>query len=164
MKKIILSLLFSLPVFAQDGFKTEKQELVWEKTFEANNANVAAILDRHPELKISGFIDSAYKGTAAEITNTCQGGSGLMKNNVKFDFIVLVNPDYYVVRVRNLKVLEKYGPMQTRIVANRLEQYFTTNGKLRTDPKASANMQCLDSFLISLFDTVPAQGGAITSN
>ncbi|PHK35429.1 hypothetical protein VF13_37545 [Nostoc linckia z16] len=164
MKKIILSLLFSIPVFAQDGFKVENNELVWEKTFEANNANIVSVLDRHPELAVSGFIDNAYKGAAKEIANTCQGGSALMKNNVKFDFIILVNPDYYVVRLKNLKVLEKYGPMQTRIIANRMDQYFTSNGVLRTDDKAFGDMQCMDSFLSGVFGIISSQGGALTSN
>lgn len=165
MKKLLL-LLFSLPALAQTGFKVEEKEIIWQKSFSAENINIAAVLDRNPDLKVGGFIDNMYKGMTMAIDNTCNGGTGLMKNQVKFDFIVLTDPAGYVVKIRNLKILEKYGPMQSRVRANPAENYFVDEGVLKTEGIAEQNMQCMDSFLSSLFSP-PAEGispTAMTSN
>jgi hypothetical protein len=164
MKKLLLIVLFSIPAMAQDGFKAQGREIIWEKTFPVNNADVVALLDRQPELKVSSFIDNAYKGSVREISNTCEGGSGLMKNNCKFDFIVLVNPDHYVVVVRNLKLLEKYGPMQARTIANRCEKYFLYNRALKDDEKSVNDLSCLDNFLTGIFSVQQSASLGTASN
>ncbi|RZJ71656.1 MAG: hypothetical protein EOO45_11645 [Flavobacterium sp.] len=166
MKNLVLSLLFCVPVMAQmTSFKSEGETLVWERTFPADNANIVALLEGQPNLKVNSFMDNVYKGTGNEIKNTCDGGSGLTKNDCKFDFIILVNPDHYVVKVKNMKVLEKFGPMQTRTVANRFEKYYMDGSKVKADDRAAADLGCMENFLDSVFSTgITSSGGALTSN
>ena len=87
-----------------------------------------------------------------------------MKNDCKFDFIIMVNPDYYVVKVTNLKILEKFGPMQARTVANPCEKYFLNKQGLKNDDKTSTDLGCLDSYLSSVFSMSGTAGEALTSN
>ena len=165
MKNLLLLLLFSLPLFAQNGFKADDGNIVWERSFNADSANIIAILDRNPNLKVGAFMDNLYKGVGLDIQNTCNGGTPLMKNNLKFEFVILLTPGSYVVKIRNIKILEKYGPMQAKTMANRCEKYFMAGTQVSTEPNASANMACLDRFLTSLFSPLPETSGkAITSN
>jgi len=165
MKKLLLLLLLSFPVFAQNGFKADAGNVVWERSFNADNANIIAILDRNPDLKVGAFMDNLYKGFGVDVQNTCNGGTPLMKNNLKFEFVILLTPGSYVVKIRNIRILEKYGPMQAKTVANRCEKYFMAGTKLSTEPNASSNMACLDRFLTGLFSPLPETSGkAITSN
>jgi hypothetical protein len=164
MKKLLISLLFSIPALAQDGFRANGSNIVWEKSFPADNANIVALLDRQPNLKVASFMDNVYKGKGDQIKNTCASGSGLMKNDCKFDFIIMVNPDYYVVKVTNLKILEKFGPMQARTVANPCEKYFLNKQGLKSDDKTSTDLGCLDSYLSSVFSMGGTAGEALTSN
>jgi hypothetical protein len=166
MKKLILSLLFCLPVFAQTGFKTEGNEVIWQGVFSTETANIVSVLDKEPNLKVGAFIDNMYKGAGEDVQNTCNGGTALMKNKIKFDFVILVDPAGYVVKVRNIKVLEKFGPMQARIMANKVEKYFMAGNKLSDQPNASQNMACMDRFFAGLFSTETPQSDqpVITSN
>lgn len=166
MKKLLLTLLFAGAAFAQDGFKSNNGNLVWERTFQANNANIVALLEKEPNLKVGTFMDNVFKGSGNEIKNTCDGGSGLMKNNCKFDFLIIVNPDSYTVKVTNLKFLEKYGPMQTRIMANPCEKYYVYNGAVKSDDKTKGDFDCLNNYLSSVFsaDPITSTGNALTSN
>ena len=164
MKKLLL-LLFCLPALAQTGFKSDETGLVWQGVFSAENANIAAVLDKDPNLKVGGFLDNMYKGMGDEIQNTCEGGTGLMKNKIKFDFIILSDPNGYVVKVRNLKIIEKYGPMQARTMANPSEKYFMDGNTIKTDNTSQANMACLNNFFTALFSPQPeAKGTALMSN
>lgn len=166
MKKFILLLLFTLPALAQNGFKTEGNALVWERVFPANNTDITAVLNRDPNLKVASFMDNVYKGIGFDIKNTCEGETALMKSNCKFQFLIMVNPDSYVVKIRDIKFLEKYGPMQARIMANASEKYFMEGSKLKTDATTQGNMACVDRFLTSLFSPAPvtAEPKAMTSN
>ena len=165
MKTLLLSLLFCLPALAQTGFKTEGNDIIWQGVFSTEDANILAVLDRDPNLKISNFMDSMYKGQADEVQNTCDGGTGLMKNKIKFDFVILQDPAGYVVKVRNLRIIEKFGPMQAKTIAKRCEKYFMDNGKINTQPTATQNMTCMDRFFTGLFGTQPQiNEKAITSN
>ena len=71
MKKLLISLLFSIPALAQDGFRANGSSIVWEKSFPADNANIVALLDRQPNLKVASFMDNVYKGKGDQIKNTC---------------------------------------------------------------------------------------------
>lgn len=167
MKKLLITLLFSIPVIslAQSGFHASSGNIVWERTFPADNANIVALLDKQPNLKVATFMDNVYKGSGDQIRNTCESGSGLMKNDCKFDFLIIVNPDSYVVKVTNLKILEKYGPMQARTVANPCEKYYMSDNTLRTDDRANNDLGCLDNYLSSVFSIGSVAGtGALTSN
>lgn len=165
MKKLLL-LLFCLPALAQTGFKADDGDIVWQKKFDAQDANIVAMLDRQPNLKVGGFMDNMYKGMGVEVQNTCDGGTGLMKNPLKFSFIILTDPYGYVVKIRGLKVLEKYGPMQATTRANPIEKYFMDGNDLKTAGIAQQNMECLDAFLTDIFTPLPEapQNNALTSN
>ncbi len=163
MKKLLLTLLFSVPVLAQDGFKTGATGIVWERSFPADDANIVALLDKQPNLKVASFIDNIYKGKAEKIKNNCESGSGLMKYDCKFDFVIMVNPDYYVVKVTNFKILEKFGPMQAKTVANPCEKHYLYNGAIKTDEKTQGDLSCIDNYLSSVF-SVGGAGTALTSN
>ncbi|KGO92400.1 hypothetical protein [Flavobacterium subsaxonicum] len=166
MKKILLLLLVTLPALAQNGFKVEGNALVWERVFPAANSDIAAVLSRDPNLKVASFMDNVYKGLGFDIKNTCNGETALMKSNVKFQFLIMVNHDSYVVKLREVKFLEKYGPMQARTRANAYEQYFLDGTKIKDDATTQQNMTCLDTFLTSLFSPAPAttESKAMTSN
>jgi len=166
MKNLILSLLFCLPVFAQTGFKTEGKDIIWQGVFSTETANIVSVLDKEPNLKVGAFMDNMYKGMGDEVQNTCNGGTGLMKNNLKFDFVILVDPAGYVVKVRNIRILEKYGPMQAKTIANKAEKYFMAGTQLSTQPNASENMACMDRFFTGLFSTEQpkSEQPVITSN
>lgn len=166
MKKILITLLFSIPVFAQDGFKAEDNSIVWEKSFTAQNANIVPVLEREPGLEVGGFMDNVFKGYGNNISCNCNEGSGLMKNNLKFEYIIMVNPDYYVVKVKNIKIIEKYGPMQARVIANSFEKYFLDETALRTDAKSQTDINCLNKYLTGIFSLEPFvdKNRALTSN
>lgn len=164
MKKLLL-LLVCLPAFAQTGFKVEDKALVWQGVFSASNADISKIFDKDPNIQVSGFIDNMYKGMANEVQNTCDGGTALMKNKIKFDFVILTDPNGYVVKVRNLKIIEKFGPMQTRTVAKIGESYFVDNGALKTDNTSQANMACVNNFFAALFSPEAEKTGtSLTAN
>jgi hypothetical protein len=165
MKKIILSLLFSIPALAQSGFSANSGTIVWERSFPAENANIVALLDSQPKLRVGTFMDNVYKGTGDQIKNTCASGSALMKNECKFDFIIVVNPDSYTVRVTNLKILEKFGPMQARVMANPCEKHFIYKSALKSDEKSKTDLSCLDNYLSTVFSMNSlTSSGALTSN
>lgn len=165
MKKLLL-LLFCLPALAQTGFKADGEDIVWQKKFDAQNANIVAILEKQEGLKVGGFMDNMYKGQGFDVQNTCDGGTGLMKNPLKFSFIILTDPFGYVVKLRNIKVIEKYGPMQARTMANPVEKYFLDGTDLKTEGIAQQNMECLDTFLTEMFSPAPdkPENTALTSN
>ena len=166
MKKLLLSLLCTLPVMAQSSFHTEKENLVWEKVFPIENANVASILENQPTMKIEDTMDNVYRGVGYNMLNSCTEGSAIMKNPCKFEFMVVVNPDNYIVRVKEIKIIEKYGPMQITTKANRCENYFVYKTKIKADANSQNNMSCLDSYLSEVFTAKSggASGKALTSN
>lgn len=165
MKKIfILLLLIGFKGIAQSNFKVENGILVWEKTFSAVNPDVVAVLEKEPKLKVSSFMDNVYKGSCSDLKSDCDGGSGLMKNDCKFDFLIIVNPDGYTVKVKNIKILEKYGPMQARTIANPCEKYFVEGSAIRNSEKYNPDIYCLENYLASAFSNISNNENAITSN
>lgn len=151
MKKILLSLLFTLPVLAQDGFDSKDGVLVWERSFPVKNADVTAFLNEEPGLKVITFMDNVFNGEGNEIQVGCEAGSGLLKNNCKFDFSIEILPDRYNVKITNLKIIEKYGPMQARIMANNCEKYFMDESTIKSDNRTLTDMNCLDNMLVDIF-------------
>ena len=164
MKKVLLSLLFALPAMGQNGFRTEGNALVWERVYPAAGNNLTAILNSRPDLQVDAHLGNTFTGRGEDIQNTtCASQSALLRNNCKFDFTVQLNDGNYVVRVSNLKIIEKLGPMQARIVANRCEKYFMSAQGLRKDTRTSSDMACMDDFLSGLFGT-GSVSGALTAN
>lgn len=164
MKKLIFTLLFSIPVLAQHGFRAENGTIIWEKSFPVGNANVMALIEAQKAMTIGLFMDNVVKGDAMDMKIEGDGGSGLMKNNCKFDFFIAVESDHYTVRVKNFKFLEKMGPMQMRTVANSWEKYFLDERKIRPTPITQGNLQFLDNFLTGVFTGTITSSGAITAN
>ncbi len=165
MKKLILTLLFSLPLMAQHNFRTEDGTIVWEKAFPVSNVNVVGMIESHPELTVEAYMDNLVKGGAKEMEITGEGGSGLMKNNCKFDYVIVLENGQYIVKVKDFKFLEKMGPMQMRTVANSWEKYFMDDRKIRPTPITQGNLQHLDNFLTGVFSgSAITSSGAVTSN
>lgn len=165
MKKLLFTLLFSLPLLAQSSFRAENGSIVWEKSFPVANANIIGILQANQAFKVDVFIDNAFKGTAEDMKIEGDDANGLMRNNCKFDFFVAVEADRYVVKVKNFKFLEKMGPLQMRTVANSWEKYFMDERKIRPTPKTQGNLDYLDNFFTSVFSgAIVPSSGALTSN
>jgi hypothetical protein len=151
MKKLLFSLLFALPVMAQDGFKNEGGNLVWQHTY-PSAANMQATIESNPDLQVAAFVNDIYTGSAEKIKNTCDQGSPTMRNNFTFDFEVKKDNNNYVVTVSNLRIIEVFGPMQARTVASRCEKYFVDAGlKVKKDARTQKDMGCVDSFLTGIF-------------
>lgn len=165
MKKILLSLLFTLPVLAQDGFTNNNGHLVWQRTYPATT-DINAALQNTQGIQIVAAAGSNFTGMGDEVSNTCQGGTALMSNKCKFDFDVKMENGNYLVTITNIRIIEKMGPMQARILANRAEKYFVNADlKIRKDTRTQTDMACLDNFLTDLFnsETVHASG-ALSAN
>lgn len=153
MKKLLLSLLFTVSVLAQDGFRNERGNLIWERIYPATT-NIEAALQNTQGIEIDMAGSTIYTGRGNEISNTCQGGTALMNNKCKFDFTVKLEDGNYVVTITNLRIIEKMGPMQARIFANRAEKYFVNADlKIRKDPRTVKDMACLDNFLTGIFSS-----------
>ena len=153
MKKLLLSLLFTLPALAQDGFRNERGNLVWQRLYPATT-NIDAALQHTQGIEIDMAGNNTYIGRGNEVTNTCQGGTPLMKNKCKFDFTVKLEEGNYVVTITNIRIIEKMGPMQARIFANRAEKYFVNADlKIRKDPRTQTDMACMDNFLSGIFNS-----------
>ncbi|OYQ36318.1 hypothetical protein CHU92_09870 [Flavobacterium cyanobacteriorum] len=151
MKKILIMLLSAITALAQNDFKVAGQEISWEKSFPADDTNIVALLEKQPGLKVVSFTDNVYKGHGSLTKNNCESGSGLMRNNCNFNFLIMVNPDSYVVKVTNLQVLEKFGPMKAKTVASPCEKYFLGKEGLKKDEKTIADLNCLDNYLTDIF-------------
>lgn len=156
MKNLLLLLLFTLPVMAQNGFRNEKGNLVWEHTYPAT-ANMQATIESQSTLEVITFFNDTYTGKGNNVKNTC-GGAVLMKNDCKFDFTVRKNNGNYIVTVTNLRMIERLGPMQARIVESRCEKYLVDAAlKVKKDPRSQNDINCLNNFLTGVF------GGTVNS-
>lgn len=163
MKKLLLSLLFALPVMAQDGFRNENGNLIWEHSFPATT-NVAATVEGQPDLMLEAMINGVQTGAAEKIKNTCPEGSATMRNDLKFNFKVKNDNGNYIVTVTDIKVIEVMGPMQARTIVNRCEKYFVDAAlKVKKDPRSQKDMNCLDNFLTGVFSGTMANV-AMTAN
>jgi hypothetical protein len=160
MKKLLFILLFSAPVIAQDGFRNEHGNLTWERTFPAS-INMTAALESQPGILITTNLGNSYTGMGDGVQNTCDSGTALMKNKCKFEFSVRKENGNYIVTVTNLKIIEKFGPLQARIIASRAEKYFVNADlKIKKDVRTQNDMGCLDNFLTTVFSsgTIMASG------
>jgi hypothetical protein len=163
MKKLLLSLLFTLPAMAQDGFRNENGNLVWEHTYPATT-NVSATTGSNPDLKIEASLNGVETGFAEKIKNTCSEGSSVMRNDCKFNFKVKNDNGNYVVTVTDLKIIEVMGPMQARTIVSRCEKYLVDAAlKVKKDARSQKDMACLDSFLTGIFSGTMANV-AMTAN
>lgn len=136
---------------AQDGFRNENGNLIWEHTYPATT-NVSATTETHPDLKIEASLNGVQTGMAEKIKNTCSEGSSVMRNDCKFNFKVKKDNGNYVVTVTDLKIIEVMGPMQARTVVSRCEKYLVDAAlKMKKDPRSQKDLTCLDSFLTGVF-------------
>ncbi|MHA3786661.1 hypothetical protein ACX0HA_00515 [Flavobacterium hauense] len=163
MKKLLLSLLFSLPALAQDGFRNENGNLIWEHAFPATS-NVTATVDNQPDLKVEAMLNGVQTGSAEKIKNTCSDGSPAMRNDCKFNFKVRNENGNYIVTVTDIKIIEVMGPMQARTIVNRCEKYLVDAAlKVKKDSRSQKDINCLDSFLTGVFSGTMANV-AMTAN
>ncbi|MCO6148447.1 hypothetical protein [Flavobacterium sp. NRK1] len=151
MKKLIFSLLFALPVMAQDGFKNDNGNLVWQYTY-PSVTNMQAMIDSKPDLQVTAFINDTYTGLVNKVKNTCTEGSPVMRNDCSFDFEIRSENGNYIAVISNIKIIEVMGPMRARTIESRCEKYFVDAAlKLKKDVRTQKDMKCLDSFLTSVF-------------
>jgi len=157
VKKMIVVLLVTVPSMAQTNFRMEKGSVIWEHTLPIGT-NMKAIIDSQAKLTISAFDDTSYRGKADAVKNTTDANSVRLKCDASFDFIVTMTPEGYKVKVTNFMFVEKYGPMQLRIVPGSLEKYYVEYGKIRNSPKTQTDLSYVDSFLTGVFTIqAPAQ-------
>ena len=123
MKKLLFSLLFALPVMAQDGFKNDNGNLEWHYTY-APVTNMQSLIDSKPDLQVIAFFNDTYTGTVNKVKNTCTQGSAVMRNDCSFDFEIRRENGNYVAVVSNIKIIEVMGPMRARTIESRCEKYF----------------------------------------
>jgi hypothetical protein len=166
MKKLLFFLLATAPLMAQTGFKTENGTIVWERFFNTPGANIKSILAANPKLSLTADSESLYTGLGTSVKNTCALGSVLMKCDNNFSFTILPVTDGYMVKVTDFMFLEKYGPMQMRIVPNSLAKYYLEHGKIRTSDKTQTDLSCIDAFLTGVFSGqgTAAAVPAVTAN
>jgi len=164
MKKMLLLLLFTVPVMAQDGFKTEDGKIVWERIFPEGSAEIKSLIESQENLKLLSSDDITYIGQGEAVKNTTSTTSVRLKCDANFNFSVVVAPQGYIVRVTNFMFLEKYGPMQMRVVPNSLEKYYLEYGKIRNTPKTQEDLSHVDNFLTGIFSNQGIQSTALTSN
>ncbi|MES2484742.1 MAG: hypothetical protein V4581_02185 [Bacteroidota bacterium] len=166
MKKILLLLLFTAPIMAQNGFKMEDGSIVWERFYNAPNTDIKSLIATNEKLSLISDAEDTYIGVGEGVHNTCASGSVLMKCDTNFSFIIMKVADGYLVKVKDFRFLEKYGPMQLRIIPTSLEKYYLEYGKIRTTPKTQTDLACVENFLAGVFSgkTVPAESPALTSN
>lgn len=165
MKTLLFTLLFSLPLLAQHSFRTENGNIMWEKAFPVTNVNLVAMVEAQPGFTIDAYMDNLLKGTAKDMAITGEGGSALMKNNCKFEYVIVLEEGQYVVKVKDFKFLEKIGPMQMRTVVNSCEKYFMDQNKIRPTPITQGHLEYLDNFLTGIFSgTAITSSGELTAN
>lgn len=164
MKKLLLLLLLTAPVMAQDGFKTENGCIVWQRFFNATNADIKAIIAGNEKLSLTSDSGTVYTGVGESVANTSSGGSVLMKCDTNFSFTIMAVTDGYMVKVTNFMFLEKYGPMQIRTVPNSLAKYYMERGKIRDTPKTQTDLACVDRFLTGVFSPGYDHSSTLTSN
>jgi len=156
MNKLLLLLLFTLPALAQNGFKMQNGSMVWERTFPAGT-EIRTIIEKQDKLKLLSTEETSFNGKAEAIKNNTGTESVRLKCDANFDFTVTVMPQGYLVRVTNFNFLEKYGPMQLRIVPGSLEKYYVEYGKIRNSPKTQNDLNYVDSFLTGVFTEQPTE-------
>jgi hypothetical protein len=161
MKTLLLFLLCAAPVFAQNGFTSEKGKIVWQHAFTGAEAELKAILGQQDKIKILDHAGATMSGQGQAVKNTADIASVRLKCDANFDFTVTAIEGGYVVKVSNYVFLEKYGPSQMRIVPNSLEKYYVEHGKIRNTPKTLGDLGFVDSFLTGIFSgAVQATDGA----
>ncbi|KOS06234.1 hypothetical protein AM493_09475 [Flavobacterium akiainvivens] len=165
MKTIVLFLLCTLPALAQDGFRTEKGKIVWEHTFTENVPNLESLITAQEKMKLVSEEESLYTGKAEAIKSTIDVNSVRLASDANFDFTITKVAGGYKVRVTNYVFLEKYGPMQLRIIPNSLDKYYLEYGKIRNSDKTKTDLGYVDGYLTGLFlsQIVTAQGPALTA-
>lgn len=153
MKKALLFfLLYSVAGMAQSGnFAIAENKLVWETVFISDESNVPQLIERHPRLKIISAKGNIYKGTGAEIKNTCPGASDFMNYDFGFNFEIELREGKYRVTVTNI-VFTKTSRNKGRVsTADAAEKYFTENGNLRAGAAVQSDLACLETFFNRVF-------------
>jgi hypothetical protein len=162
MNKILLLLLFTVPALAQNGFRMEKGKMIWEHTF-ATIQDINTLVTNVKGMSTDGAEGNVFKGKGAEVKSTVETESIRLKSDANFTFTITVVPGGYVVKVSNYVFLEKYGPLQMRIVQNPIEKYYVEYSKIRQTPKSQNDLHVLDGFLTGVFSGQAATADAVSS-
>lgn len=169
MKTVVLFLLFAVPALAQQGFRAEKGKMVWEHFYTEEGAVIKAAIESRDKMKLEVTDLAAMSGKADGIKSTLDINSARLESDADFDFTVTKVEGGYKVVVTNYTLLEKYGPLQMRIIPASLGKYYMDNNKIRTSEKTKTDLAYVDAFLTSVFlpkveETVPVAEGSIAIN
>lgn len=164
----MLFLLFTLPAFAQDGFKSENGKIVWEHVYPEAGAKIKSIIDSQDKMTILSSDDATFTGQAEAIKSTIDANSARLESDANFDVTITKVEGGYKVRVTNYVLLEKYGPMQLRIKPASLNKYYADKGKIRNSLKTQTDLSYVDGFLTGLFlpqivETTPETGPGVAA-
>lgn len=157
MKTTLLFLLLTIPAFAQNGFKTEKGKIVWERFFPESGADIKSIIEAQEKMKVLNADEASFIGKAEAVKNDIYANSVRLESDANFDFAVTKVKGGYTVKVTNYVFLEKYGPSQVRILPGSLEKYYIEYGKIRNSAKTQSDLGYIDGFLTGLFLPQPAE-------
>ncbi|WP_294818460.1 hypothetical protein [uncultured Flavobacterium sp.] len=167
MKTIILFLLVAFTASAQ-GFRAEKGKVVWEHFYAEEGTTIKSAIESREKMKLESTDLAAMSGKADGIKSTLDINSARLESDANFDFTVTKVEGGYKVVVTNYTLLEKYGPLQMRIIPASLGKYYMDNNKLRTSEKTKTDLAYIDAFLTSVFlpkVMVPVtEGGTIAVN
>jgi len=169
MKVIVFFLLTAIPALAQHGFRAEKGKMVWEHFYTEDGAIIKAAIESRDKMKLDVADIAAMSGKADGIKNTLDINSARLESDADFDFTVTKVDGGYKVVVTHYTLLEKYGPLQMRVIPASLGKYYMDNNKIRTSEKTKTDLAYMDAFLTSVFlpkveETAPAAQGSIAIN
>lgn len=169
MKAIVFFLLLAVPALAQHGFRAEKGKIVWEHFYTEDGAVIKAAIESRDKMKLDVTDLAAMSGNADGIKSTLDINSARLESDADFDFTVTKVEGGYKVVVTNYTLLEKYGPMQMRIIPASLGKYYMDNDKIRTSEKTKTDLAYVDAFLTSVFlpkveEAAPVAEGTIAIN
>lgn len=156
MRKLFVTLLFLLSVscFAQDNnFIVENEKLVWENVFISSETNIPNIVGRHSRLKIMSSDGALYRGKGIELRNTCAGTSDFLKDDYSFDFEIELRDGKYRVTITNIIFSKKTKKLKSTTLA---ENYFLENGKIKSDTVTTADLACIENYIIKVFSPIMA--------
>ncbi|MGV3459166.1 MAG: hypothetical protein ACO1N9_01800 [Flavobacterium sp.] len=149
MKYLVLLFLFALPGYAQStGFTIRENGVVWENVYVTDEADVAAILERHPGLTITSQKGNIYTGTATNIKNSCPGSTpALVDAKMNFNFEIEKSAGMYRVTIKKIRVL----PTGKNKKAAYAEQYFIEKGELKSGAQTATDLSCLEAMFNRMF-------------
>lgn len=149
MKYVLILFLFSITVYSQStAFSVKGNGLVWENIYITTEADVAAILEKHPRLKITSHKGNIYSGTVLNNKNSCPGSSPqLVDAEMNFSFELEKSAGMYRVTITKMKILAAGKDKKSKPA----ESYFIQDGVINGKAQTTADLSCLDAMFNRMF-------------